>query len=88
LNLESTLRKDALVFGESQSRILISFPEKNRAALADLAQRRDIEFALLGTVGGGDFVINVNGREFIRENISVLQILWKNALGEYARQIA
>jgi len=88
LNLESTLRKDALLFGESQSRILISFSEEKRESIARLAKKKEVPFTVIGEVGSSRFTVNVNGDEFIRQDIQALKNIWKNVIGDYARQVS
>ena len=85
LNLDSTLRTDALLFGESQSRILISFAAENRQAIAEMAQKKDVPFTVIGEVGGSHFTANINSTEYIRQDIQTLKNIWKNTLGNYAR---
>ena len=86
LTLESTLRKDTLLFGESQSRIVISFPEEQISEIEDLATTFQVGFSLLGKVGGSDFTVNINRKEVIRQDISTLKEIWKTSLGNYAGQ--
>ena len=88
LNLESTLRKDALLFGESQSRVLISFAEEQRESIAEMARKKEVPFAVIGEVGGSRFTVNINGDEFIRQDIQALKNIWKNIIGNYARQVS
>ncbi len=88
LNLQSTLRKDALLFGESQSRILISFPEKSRESIATAAQKKGVDFMAIGKTGGNHFTVNINDEEFVHQDIHELQRIWKNRIGDYARQTA
>jgi phosphoribosylformylglycinamidine synthase len=88
LNLESTLRKDALLFGESQSRILISFAEAKRESIAEMARKKEVPFAVIGQVGGSRFTVNINGDEFIQQEIQALKNIWKNLIGDYARQVS
>lgn len=45
-------RNDALLFGESQSCILVSLPESNLNLLAEIALRHQIKIEKLGVVGG------------------------------------
>ncbi len=45
-------RWDAAMFGESQSRILLSVPADKLAALEALAKARDVTMTVIGTVGG------------------------------------
>jgi len=88
LNLESTLRKDALLFGESQSRILVSFAEGKMKSIAEMARKKEVPFAVIGEVGGSRFTVNINGEEFIRQDIQSLKNIWKNVIGDYARQVS
>jgi phosphoribosylformylglycinamidine synthase len=84
LALESTLRNDSLLFGETQSRIIVSFPEERTKEIETLAAACPINFSLIGNVGGSDYTILVNGQEVIKQEIKVLKDIWKNSLGNYA----
>jgi phosphoribosylformylglycinamidine synthase len=83
LSIDSTVRNDALLFGESQSRILISLSAKNRLAVEEKAKAMRVPFKVIGNVGGDALIVNVNGKEFIREEISTLKQLWLGALETY-----
>ncbi len=88
LELESTIRKDALLFGESQSRILISYPKTAEAQIVKQAAERDVPFTRIGEVGGGDLTVHINGDEFIREDVHALKTLWQDVLEDYAARQA
>ncbi len=83
LSIDSTVRNDAFLFGESQSRILISFSAKNRLAVEAKAKAMEVPFAVIGKVGGDSLIVNINGKEFIREEVSHLKQLWFGALETY-----
>jgi len=83
LGIDSTVRNDAFLFGESQSRILISFSAKNRLAVEAKAKAMEVPFAVIGKVGGDSLIVNINGKEFIREEVSLLKQLWFGALETY-----
>ena len=83
LGIDSTVRNDAFLFGESQSRILISFSAKNRLAVEVKAKAMEVPFAVIGKVGGDSLIVNINGKEFIREEVSHLKQLWFGALETY-----
>ncbi len=85
--MESTLRKDALLFGESQSRILVSFKAENREKVEQAASRLGVNYEFLGVVSGQKLRVAVNDEEFINVDVSILQSIWKQALGDYARRI-
>ncbi len=86
LELESTLRGDALLFGESQSRIVISFPEELVDQIEDLALSYPVDFSLIGKTGGAYFTVNINGKEYIKQEIESIKEIWKTSLGRYAGQ--
>jgi phosphoribosylformylglycinamidine synthase II len=88
IDLESEIRNDALMFGESQSRIVISFSPENKEAVTKLAEQSGIDFSVIGKVGGNNFQANINNTEFMNEDIHVLRDVWKGALGEYAGQVS
>ena len=69
LELESTLRGDALLFGETQSRIIISFPEELTDQIEDLALSYPVDFSLIGKTGGSQFTVSINGQEYIKQDI-------------------
>ena len=54
-------RADATLFGESQSRIVISFDEKNAVALTVLAAEANVPFDIIGMVGGDSLLMEVDG---------------------------
>jgi phosphoribosylformylglycinamidine synthase II len=57
VTLEGGIRTDALLFGESQSRMLVSVRRKSLSQLRDLARREDVPCAVLGEVRGHTIVI-------------------------------
>ena len=87
VDLESTLRVDALWFGESQSRIVVSYPAEREGELINNAEAAQVPFTPLGTVGGGRLVFQLNGETVMDEAISELHRLWTSSLGEYASRV-
>ncbi|MGA9116584.1 MAG: phosphoribosylformylglycinamidine synthase subunit PurL [Bacteroidota bacterium] len=51
------LRPDAWLFGEDQSRILISAAPRDVPAIRDICQSTDVPFSQIGQVGGGELRI-------------------------------
>ena len=86
LMIESTLRNDSLLFGETQSRIIVSFSKEQINAIKDLAKDFSVDFSLIGIVGGSHLTITINGKEVVKQEIELLKEIWKNSLGNYARQ--
>ena len=43
----------------------------------------EVPFAFIGKVGGDSLIVDINGKEFIREEVSHLKELWFGALETY-----
>jgi phosphoribosylformylglycinamidine synthase len=80
VNLEGELTPTAQLFSESPSRIIISFDPADADAVRDIAERNNAPFTILGRVGGHRLIINVNGAEAVRADVSDLEAAWRNAL--------
>ena len=52
INLEDKIRPSALLFGEGQSRIIISATKENLDRIKELAFEYHVPFSLIGKVGG------------------------------------
>ena len=53
------LRKDAILFGESQSRVVLSAKPSHRQAILDLAKRFGVPVGVIGAVNGAHLVVYV-----------------------------
>ena len=60
------LRNDAFLFGEAQSRIVVSVTSSNAAAFEKLMQENNVKFEKLGVVTTGN--ITVDGVDFGKTN--------------------
>lgn len=58
VNLKDEIRPDCLLFGESQSRILVTTKKGNLNALEEIAREKSVKLTLLGEVGGQRLKIN------------------------------
>ncbi|MCK5236641.1 MAG: phosphoribosylformylglycinamidine synthase II, partial [Deltaproteobacteria bacterium] len=58
VKIDSAVRPDALLFGEGQSRILLSFDKAHEDKLKDIAGKAGVPFEVIGSVGGGKLKIN------------------------------
>jgi phosphoribosylformylglycinamidine synthase len=75
-------RLDALLFGETQSRALITTRRENAAALVALLQLRGVPARRIGTVGGTDLTVRVGGHT-LAWHVEELYGAWDHALAEY-----
>jgi phosphoribosylformylglycinamidine synthase len=55
------LRRDAVLFGESQSRILLSVKPDQEKRVLTLVKEAAVPAARIGTVGGNRLVVQVDG---------------------------
>ncbi|MDH3493651.1 MAG: AIR synthase related protein, partial [Acidobacteriota bacterium] len=68
------------VFGEWPSRIVISFPEKNRADIEDIAASHGCPFSVIGRVEGSSLSISVNREQVITSGVAEMEESWKTSL--------
>lgn len=61
VRVRADFRADALLFGESQSRIVVSAAPEAAAEVQRRAEAAGVPCAVLGTVGGGALVLDVTG---------------------------
>ncbi|MFL2574613.1 MAG: phosphoribosylformylglycinamidine synthase subunit PurL [Flavobacteriales bacterium] len=58
INSTDNIRKDAFLFGESPSRVVVSIDNSNKQAFEDLLLKSKTSFHLLGTVTEGDLLVD------------------------------
>jgi phosphoribosylformylglycinamidine synthase len=58
INYADNIRKDAFLFGESPSRVVVSIDNSNKQAFEDLLSKSKTSFHLLGTVTEGDLLVD------------------------------
>ncbi|HDT13665.1 MAG TPA: phosphoribosylformylglycinamidine synthase II, partial [Candidatus Aminicenantes bacterium] len=80
VDLDGGLRADALLFGESQSRILATCRRAKLARLLELAAARGVPAAAIGRAGGRDIAVKRKGREVLRVPVETAFRAWKDGL--------
>jgi phosphoribosylformylglycinamidine synthase len=70
----------ALLFGESPSRIVISFEAADAQTVQEIAERNNAPFEIIGRVGGPDLKITIDRTEAITASVSKLEEVWRSAL--------
>jgi phosphoribosylformylglycinamidine synthase len=76
VGLEEGVRTDALLFGESQSRMLVSVRRRSVARLRDLARREDVPCTVLGEVRGHTLAIG----ELLEVPVETAHERWRRVL--------
>jgi phosphoribosylformylglycinamidine synthase len=72
-------RADALLFGESQSRVLVSVAPGDVVKVVERAKIMGVSAAKIGTVGGGDLSVKLGALE-VKWPVAELHDLWWNAI--------
>jgi phosphoribosylformylglycinamidine synthase subunit PurL len=88
VELGDGMRADALLFGESQSRILATSRKADAAKLLALAARRGVPAKVIGRVGGRDIAVKRSGREIVRVPVAAAFRVWKDSLPAYFKAAA
>jgi phosphoribosylformylglycinamidine synthase II len=78
--LDRPLRADALLFGESQSRVVVSCRKADAAALLALAARSGVPAEVVGRVGGDVLAVGNQGREILSVPVEQAFRAWKDSL--------
>jgi phosphoribosylformylglycinamidine synthase len=69
------------LFGETPSRVLISFEEAQRTRLERIAAQAGAPLKVIGRTGGTRLRIKAGGREHVSQEVSELEALWRGSLG-------
>lgn len=78
VELKDDIRIDFLLFGESQSRIVVSFPERNLNELNNLATRFNVPFSVIGRTGGDNLIV----KDIFDCSLAEMKHAWQNGLRE------
>jgi phosphoribosylformylglycinamidine synthase len=77
---QGSMRADALLFSETQSRIILSLSESDLKALENITASHDVPMLLIGKTGGDKLKIN----ELIDSPLKTLRLKWSEALKVFA----
>jgi len=77
------IKTDALLFGETQSRMVISCSREDFSELKNIAQKNKAPFAKLGEVGGDRLIIKRDEDALIDIAIDELEERWKRGLTKH-----
>jgi phosphoribosylformylglycinamidine synthase II len=82
---QQRLRRDSILFGESQSRIVVSVKPENVDVFRRLAEEAHVPCSVLGTVGGDRLTVAIRDAEgrvvpCIDRDCQTLNAIWRGAL--------
>jgi phosphoribosylformylglycinamidine synthase len=88
VELQSDLRQDALLFGETQSRIIVTAQREHVTALKKLAAKNKVIISEIGKVGGSRLIINVDwaskkNPKKINLGIDEITEIWSKGVNKY-----
>ena len=79
-----TGRLDALLFGESQGRVVVAVKESNSGDVISSAESKGIPVDSLGqTNNSGVLRLMCNGQEMLSSNLDKLRSVWENAIPDH-----
>ncbi|MCM8786548.1 MAG: phosphoribosylformylglycinamidine synthase subunit PurL [Candidatus Omnitrophica bacterium] len=80
--LDFNIREDALLFGETQSRIIISCPKNSVEHIRKIAQKNNAPFKVIGKTGGKNLIIYKKNKVLLDVSLEKLHNRWYNSLEE------
>lgn len=80
VDLPQAGRPDALLFGESQGRVIISFKGEYLDDLKNLAAALRVPLTVLGRTGGAALQVHLSGREILKVALAAMERLWREGL--------
>jgi phosphoribosylformylglycinamidine synthase len=87
-NLGSSSRLDALLFGESQGRVIIGVSPEKVDLILNAAQSEGVPAQVIGqSTEGPEFSLTVNDQEIVRSDISKLQKIWEDAIPSHMQAV-
>jgi phosphoribosylformylglycinamidine synthase len=85
LNLHDDIPPDALLFGETQSRIVVTAKDGNSKKLLALAEKRKVKATEMGKTGGDRMIISHLDKKIIDVSIHEAHKAWKESIPEVFR---
>jgi phosphoribosylformylglycinamidine synthase len=85
IDLGGGLRDDALLFGESQSRVLLTCKRPDLPKLLEMAAARGVTAKAIGRTGGDAVAVAREGREALRVPVERACRVWKDSLPGFFR---
>jgi len=78
--LQSQVRADALLFGESQSRLIISASGQAVKDIEEIAHHFNVPLSIIGKVKESGYSVSLNGRRLIKIDERYIFDIWDKAL--------
>lgn len=85
IRLNDALRTDALLFGESQSRIILAARQKNVRKILALARKMKVKARVIGRTGGRRLIIWHKKKKVVDQPLELAYQAWKKSIPDYFR---
>jgi len=82
IDSDEAIRKDAFLFGEAQSRVVVSVKPEDEGALAEMLAQTEVPFTVLGQVEGKDAVVDTTSYGSITELDALFERTLPEMMGE------
>jgi len=82
VELGTGMRLDSALFGETQSRVILSAGQADVEAIKKLSDANGVPCNVLGRTGGGALVIESGGKTVIDRPVNALKQVWQGAIPE------
>ena len=76
---DSEIRKDAFLFGETQSRIVVTVTEENKEKFIEFMAETETPYSLLGEITSGEVVVDAENWG----DISTMKTTFNESLGKH-----
>jgi len=80
VDLYDKIRTDALLFGETQSRFILTVDPSHLEVLQTIASDHEIPIRIIGKTGGKKMIIRQHGKKIIDVPVENAYSAWKNAI--------
>ncbi len=85
VDLPAGAREDALLFGESASRIVLTIHERDLPCLEGLAREARAPLRVIGRVGGGSLEITSGGSPLLSRPVAELHRMWHSSFSDLVK---
>jgi phosphoribosylformylglycinamidine synthase len=82
VTLDEGTSPTAALFGETPSRVLVSFEEAQRTRLERIAAQAGAPLKVIGRAGGTRLRIKVGNAEQVSQDVAELEAVWRDSLGD------
>ena len=83
IDLKDDMRPDVLLFGEAQSRIVVSVQVSKMKKLLELAKKRKVPATMIGRIGGKNIQVTHRGKKLVSVPVKQAFKAWKDAIPDF-----